>query len=441
LHTTSLRQVARLVRRQPPTKTEKPDINIIPEASYLITGGLGALGLQTAKWLVDKGAKSLVLVGRKEPSEKARQIIAQLEQLGVQVSVLLADISVAEDVANLLKQIQGSLPPLRGVIHAAGVLDDGVLQQMNWQRFIKVMAPKVQGAWHLHQLTQELPLDFFVCFSSAASVLGSTGQGNYAAANAFLDGLVHYRRSLGLPGLSINWGAWAETGMASRLASQFQSRIRSLGMGSIPPEQGLQILTQLLEESATQVTVVPIDWDRFTATLPSGMKLPILEEMECYYRQNYRQNYRQDACSTKQTEHNTFLLELKAAKQGDRTQLMKNYLQGVVAKLLGYPDPEMLDSQLGFFDLGMDSLLSLELRNLLQVQLGCAVSATLLFEYTNIEALAEYLTTEVLAEELEATIQNTDSQQTEQPSVSGEEVSDAIAQKFQQIQNLLNQGL
>ncbi|WP_254174386.1 type I polyketide synthase [Planktothrix pseudagardhii] len=436
-YTQDSRQVARLVRREPQAAAEKRDINIVPEASYLITGGLGALGLQTAKWLVDKGAKYLVLVGRKEPSEKARQTIAQLEQLGVQVSVLLADISVAEDVANLFKQIQVSLPPLRGVIHAAGVLDDGVLQQMNWQRFVKVMAPKVQGAWHLHQLTQELPLDFFVCFSSAASVLGSTGQGNYAAANAFLDGLVHYRRSLGLPGLSINWGAWAETGMASRLASQFQSRIRSLGMGSILPEQGLQILTQLLEEAATQVTVVPIDWDRFTATLPSGMKLPILEEMECYYRQDYRQ----DACSTEQTEHNPFLLELKTAKQGDRTQLMTNYLQSLVAKLLGYPDPEMLDSQLGFFDMGMDSLLSLELRNLLQTRLGCAVSATVLFEYTNIEALAEYLTTEVLAEKLEATIQNTDSQQIEQPSVSGEEVTDAIAQKFQQIQNLLNQGL
>ncbi|VXD21207.1 polyketide synthase type 1 [Planktothrix serta PCC 8927] len=389
------RQVARLVRRQPPTKTKKPDINIIPEASYLITGGLGALGLQTAKWLVDKGAKSLVLVGRREPSEIARQTIAQLEQVGVKVSVFLADVSVAEDVANLLKQIQGSLPPLRGVIHAAGVLDDGVLQQMNWQRFVNVMAPKVQGAWHLHQLTQELPLDLFVCFSSAASVLGSTGQGNYAAANAFLDGLVHYRRSLGLPGLSINWGAWAETGMASRLTTQFQSRIRSLGMGSISPEQGLQILTQLLEESATQVTVVPIDWSRFTAMLSSGMKMPILAEMECYYKQDYKQDYRQDACSTEETAHDPFLLELKAAKNSDRTQLMTNYLQGVVAKLLGYPDPQMLDPQLGFFDMGMDSLLSLELRNLLQTRLSCSVSATVLFEYSNIQDIAEHLITKI----------------------------------------------
>jgi len=434
------RQVARLVRRLHQTTEGKQAVNIVPESSYLITGGLGALGLQLAKWLVDKGAKYLVLVGRREPSETARQTIAQLEQVGVQISVLLADVSVEKDVANVLKQVKMSLPPLRGVIHAAGVLDDGVLQQMNWQRFKKVMAPKVQGAWHLHQLTKELPLDLFVCFSSAASVLGSTGQGNYAAANAFLDGLVHHRRSLGLAGLSVNWGAWGEGGMASRLTSQLQSRIRSLGIGSIPPAQGLQILTQLLEESATQVTVAPIDWSRFAAMLPSGMKMPVLEEMECYYRQDYKQDYRQDACATEPTAHHPFLLELKAAKRSDRTQLMTNYLQGVVAKLLGYPDPQILDPQLGFFDLGMDSLLSLELRNLLQTRLACSVSATMLFEYTNIEALAEYLTTEVLAEKLEANIQSSDSQQTELPSVSGEQVTDAIAQKFQQIQNLLNQG-
>ncbi|MEG5059108.1 type I polyketide synthase [Microcoleus sp. A2-C5] len=390
-HGTSLRQVARLVRRPQQTTGGKQEVNIVPEGSYLITGGLGALGLQLAKWLVDKGAKYLVLVGRREPSEIAQQTIAKLEEVGTEISVLLADVSVEQDVANVLKQVKMSLPPLRGVIHAAGILDDGVLQQMNWQRFIKVMAPKVQGAWYLHQLTQELPLDLFVCFSSAASVLGSTGQGNYAAANAFLDGLVHHRRSLGLAGLSVNWGAWGEGGMASRLTSQLQSRIRSLGIGSIPPAEGLQILTQLLEESATQVTVAPIDWSRFAAMLPSGMKMSVLTEMECYYRQDYRQNYRQDACSTEETAHNPFLLELKAAKSSDRTQLMTNYLQGVVAKLLGYPDPQMLDPQLGFFDMGMDSLLSLELRNLLQTSLSCAVSATVLFEYSNIQDMAEHL--------------------------------------------------
>ena len=421
------RRVARLVRRQQQKTTEeKPEINIVTEGSYLITGGLGALGLQLAQWLVDKGAQHLVLTGRREPSKTAKQTIAQLEQRGTKVSVLLGDVSVEQDVVGMIEEIQTSLAPLHGVIHAAGVLDDGVLQQMNWERFTKVMAPKVQGAWHLHKLTEDLPLDFFVCFSSAASLLGSTGQGNYAAANAFMDGLAYYRRALGLPGLSVNWAAWGEGGMAARLASQFQSRIRSLGMSSIPPEQGLEVLTQLLAESATQVGVIPINWSQFVAQLPAGMTMPVLSE------------FTTSQSVVAETKNNEFLLELQKAKASDRPQIMTNYLQGMVGKLLGFSEEQLPDTQLGFFDMGMDSLLSLELRNLLQKSFGCSVSSTVLFEYTNIEALAEYLVTEVLAEDLETTVDTSDKDKPETPTAAQEEVTDAISQKFQQIKNLLN---
>jgi myxalamid-type polyketide synthase MxaE and MxaD len=427
------RRVARLVRQKQAITEQQPEITITPEGSYLITGGLGALGLQLAKWLADKGAKHLVLTGRRKPSETAQQTITQIEQTGVEVSVLLGDIAVKQDTASILEQVKTSLPPLRGVIHAAGVLDDGVLQQMNWERFTKVMAPKIQGGWHLHQLTQELPLDFFVCFSSAASLLGSTGQGNYAAANAFLDGLAQHRRSLGLPGLSVNWGAWAAGGMASRLADQFQSRIRSLGMGSIPPEQGLEILDRLLGQSATSVGVFPVNWPQFVTQLPAGMKMPVLE------------GFIDSQSVVKATQTNEFLAELKAAKTSDRPQIMTNYLQGVVGKLLGFPDTQLLDPQLGFFDMGMDSLLALELRNLLQTSLNCAVSSTVLFEYSNIESLAEYITTEVLAEKLAATVEITNGKQQPPAVVSGdkqatspEPATDAITEKLKQIQNLLN---
>ncbi|MBD2342289.1 SDR family NAD(P)-dependent oxidoreductase [Calothrix sp. FACHB-156] len=427
------RRVARLVRRQTTTE-QKQEITIVPEGSYLITGGLGALGLQLAKWLVDKGAKHLLLTGRGQPSQTAQQTITQIEQAGVEVCVLLGDVSVEEDTAKIFRQANVSLPPLRGVIHAAGVLDDGVIEQMNWERFIKVMAPKIQGAWYLHKLTQELPLDFFVCFSSAASLLGSTGQGNYAAANAFLDGLAAHRRSLSLPGLSVNWGAWGEGGMATRLADQFQSRIRSLGMSSIPPSQGLQILEQLLAESATSVGVFPVNWSVFVTQLPAGMKMPVLEA------------FIDEDDVVKETQTNEFLAQLKAAKASDRPQLMTNYLQGVVGKLLGFPESQMLDPQLGFFDMGMDSLLALELRNLLQTSLGCAVSTTILFEYSNIDSLAEYLVTEVLAEKLAATVEIANNGKQPPPAfISGEKQTtspeiptDAIIEKFKQIQNLLN---
>ncbi|MEH1781707.1 MAG: type I polyketide synthase [Nostoc sp.] len=429
------RRVARLVRRQAATEPQ-PEIAIVPEGSYLITGGLGALGLQLAQWLADKGAKHLVLTGRRQPSETAQQTITQIEQAGVEVSVLLGDISVKQDAASILAQVKASLAPLRGVIHAAGVLDDGVLQQMNWERFTKVMAPKIQGGWHLHELTQELPLDFFICFSSAASLLGSAGQSNYAAANAFLDGLAAHRRALGLPGLSVNWGAWGEGGMAARLADQFQSRIRSLGMSSIPPEQGLQILERLLAESAISVGVFPVNWSVFVTQLPAEMKMPVLSA------------FIDSQSVAQETKTSEFLVQLKAAKASDRPQLMTNYLQGVVGKLLGFPDSQVLDPQLGFFAIGMDSLLALELRNLLQTSLSCAVSATVLFEYSNIESLAEYLTTDVLAGKLEATVEiSNNGKQQPLANVSGEKQTSqepetsAIAAKFQQIQNLLNKGV
>lgn len=145
---------------------ESQALLLLSDGTYLITGGLGALGLHTAEWMAEKGARHLVLISRRQPSVAAQQTIQHLEELGVRVKVLSADISIEADVINILEQIQTSLPPLRGIIHAAGVLDDGILQQMSWERFSKVIAPKVMGAWNLHNLTQNLSLDFFVCFSS-----------------------------------------------------------------------------------------------------------------------------------------------------------------------------------------------------------------------------------------------------------------------------------
>ncbi|MGE3806859.1 MAG: SDR family NAD(P)-dependent oxidoreductase, partial [Gemmataceae bacterium] len=182
------------------------------DSSYLITGGLGGLGLATAQRLIERGARHLVLLGRNPPSESAHEVIAGLEHAGAEVLVLQADVSVAADVAAALEQIARRLPPLHGVIHAAGVLDDGVLLNQTSERFARVLAAKVEGAWNLHRLTMDLPLDFFVLYSSMAALLGPAGQGNHAAANAFLDALAHHRRARGLPAQSINWGAWGEVG-------------------------------------------------------------------------------------------------------------------------------------------------------------------------------------------------------------------------------------
>ncbi|MDJ1172316.1 thioester reductase domain-containing protein [Roseofilum sp. BLCC_M154] len=350
---------------------------IQPEGSYLITGGLGALGLEVAQWMVQQGAKHLALSGRSAPSENAQQAIGNLEKAGASVSVLLGDISRQEDVAKTLETISTSLPPLKGVIHAAGVLDDGLVQNLTWPRFTKVMAPKVQGTWHLHQLTQDLPLDFFVCFSSIATVLGAPGQGNYAAANAFMDALVHYRRGLGLPGLSINWGGWASVGMTARLDIANQKRLESSGVTLIETERGMQALESCLSDSLSQVAVLPINWSKFVKELPRDQKTTFIEDLI--------------STETSLSQKSAFREQLEAAPIAERQELLTNQVRSLIAKTLGWTDPQQIGMRQPFLDLGLDSLMTVELKNKLESSLEVTLSPTLLFDYPTLEALVNYL--------------------------------------------------
>ncbi|MHC0067445.1 type I polyketide synthase [Nostoc sp. UIC 10890] len=350
------------------------------EASYLITGGLGALGLKTAEWMVQQGVKYLVLTGRRQPSAKAQQTIEQLQKAGAQVLVLCGDISQQENVARIIESIKVSLPALRGIIHAAGILDDGLLLNMNWEKFTRVMAPKVQGAWHLHNLTQNLPLDFFVCFSSMASILGSPGQGNYAAANAFMDGLAHHRRGMGLPGLSINWGPWAQEGMAANLDSPHQGRMVSKGMTFLSSEQGLQVLGQLLEQSIPQVGVLPIQWSVFQEQFSFGNQIPLLSQL---VKESKSQ---QKALKTK-TKHNNFLEQLKAALPREREKLLIIYIKDEISQVLSLSTSQ-IDMQQPLNTMGLDSLMAVELHNRLQTDLLVDISIVKFIEDISIVDLA-----------------------------------------------------
>ncbi len=428
-----VRYVARLIRRQKSASLATEEFVLDAKSSYLITGGLGALGLEVAQWMVQKGARYIVLTGRRSPSATAQKIILQLETAGAKILVQQGDISQKQDVANIIEQLQKSFPPLRGVIHAAGVLDDGVLQQMNWERFLKVMAPKVQGAWHLHQLTQGLQLDFFVCFSSIASLIGSAGQGNYAAANAFMDALAHYRQGMGLHGLSINWGMWGKGGMAARLSAQAPSLIGKTGMSAIEPEQGCQVLEELLLKQVNQVGVFPINWHQFLQHLPSGINTVSLENFAL-------------TDSEKEIQKDEFLGQLIKAPESDRQQLLISYIQTKLGKLLGLPASQLPDPKLGFFDLGMDSLMAIELRNMLHARLGCSISTATLFSFSNIQDLTEYLTEKIFTGGLVKEIDVENSKDQEKLNVledlelnpqSLDEASDAITAKLQAIQNLL----
>ncbi len=390
------------------------------DGSYLITGGLGALGLQVAHWLVDEGAKHVILLGRSQPSLSAQQKINQLKQQGVTVDIIQVDITDYQAlekifVSNNLSpspsspfphfpispsphlpispsphlpispspHLPTSLNQIRGIIHAAGIIDDGLLKTLSWSRFQKVLQPKVTGTWNLHRVTEKLTLDWFVCFSSVASVFGSPGQSNYAAANAFMDNLMSYRQSLGLPGLSINWSIWDQVGMASSLTSEQQQRLSQQGLTAIAPQQGLKVLKQLLQQQATQkvpqTIVFPVDWATFLDQQP---KNPFFDRL-------------QPQIETKPTISSSFLQQLAQTPIDQQHQLLQSHIQEQVAKVLGFADPEDVDPQEQFADLGMDSLMAVEFKNNLQASFGNAISLTAAFDYPSIELLTEYVAQEL----------------------------------------------
>lgn len=377
------RYVSRLVQSEvPPARTA----SFQSDSTYLITGGLGALGIKIAQWMVEHGARRLLLTGRREASVEVQKAIAQMERVGAKIVVAQADVAEWRDMVRVIEQIETSMPPLRGIIHAAGVLHDGILLQQDWKAFEQVMAAKVKGAWILHNLTKQLPLDLFVTFSSVSALLGSPGQGNYAAANAFMDALAHHRRALGLPGLSINWGPWSDAGMAASLTSRDQARFTAQGIEPIPAQQGMQILGNLLaQQGTTQVGVLPVNWSKFLKQFPQSVASPFLESFAAGF---------EEPSAPQPTK--LFLQQLEAAPVSDRRTLLIAHIQTEVAKVMGLDSSQLPDPQQGFFDMGMDSLMLVELKNRLESTLDSSLPATLPFDYPTVEAVVDYLVKEVM---------------------------------------------
>jgi NAD(P)-dependent dehydrogenase (short-subunit alcohol dehydrogenase family) len=361
------RRVARLARLAPTDPGRRPDIR--GDASYLITGGLGGLGLVVARWLLDSGAGNVVLSGRSELSPAKRERLAELQGLGGQVCYARGDIAERDDAARLLRDIRASGAPLAGIVHAAGVLDDGVLTGQSWERFVSVMEAKVAGAWNLHELTWQQPLDFFLLFSAGAALLGSPGQGNYAAANAFLDALAQRRRSDGLAALSVNWGPWEGVGMAAALQRQHRERHAGMGIEAITPEEGIAALDRLLARTVPQVAVLRVhDWDAMAALAPSPP--PLLAEL------SRRADPRARRSRTSELEVRR---RLQSAAPAERREVATAYVREQVCKVMGIDPlaPPDLDRPLG--ELGLDSLMATQLKNQLD-RLGAAVPLAWLLE-------------------------------------------------------------
>jgi len=355
---------------------------IRPDGTYLVTGGLGGIGLLAAGWLVDKGARSVVLLGRRGPDETAARKIREMEAAGAAVRTVSGDVSDSALVEELVAELAGGERPLRGIIHSAGVLDDGVIPQQEWRRFENVFAAKVGGAWNLHAATADIPLDFFVLYSSIASVLGSAGQSNHAAANAFLDALAHERRSLGLPAASIDWGAWAEVGAGARHG--VGQRLDEQGIGEIPPATGLEILGRLLDPARPQVAVLPIDWSLFRERFRGGCS--------SFFRrvQDERAGRPAPAAAVAETAV-TWRAALAAMPPGNRRALLEAKVTERAVKVLGLPGDSAVDVRRPLQEMGLDSLMAVELRNALARGIGDSLPSTLLFDHPTVEALVNVL--------------------------------------------------
>lgn len=321
------------------------------------------------------------MLARRPPNESIKEHLKLLEQAGAHLTIEQADVSNFTAMAQVLSKIHQSLPPLSGVIHAAGVLDDGVLQKQNWQRFVKVMKPKVQGAWNLHQLTKEQPLDFFVLFSSAASLLGSLGQGNYCAANAFLDSLAHYRNAIGLPALSINWGPVSQVGLAAQ--SKADTKIEQKGIEAIAPEKMLQVLERLMNSSAVEVGVIPIQ--RF-AKLSSYIESPFFIRLT---REDESENLQPSSLPQP-----NILEKLQQTSTSERSSFLITHIQNQVGKALGL-NPYELDVQQPLINMGLDSLMAVELRNWVKKELKMEIPIVKLMENGSIMTLATYLSNQL----------------------------------------------
>lgn len=372
---TGTRLAPRLERFTLPTANEGPSI-FRSDATYVITGGLGTIGLRTAQWLVEhEGVRSLVLTGRRGGSDRDGPALEMLRRHGARVLVIAADVSVAGDVARVMEALR-DLPPLRGIIHGAGVLDNGIVEYLDWERFAAVTRPKVEGAWLLHRATREHQLDFFVVQSSLLSLTGSAGQSNYTAGNAFLDSLVSHRHALGLPATVINWTAWDEQGLATTVGARAQEAWRANGWRYIAPDAAVRVFARLMRPPVDRVAVIIADWPRYLRQFPTPPPL-------------YSGLVGESPTGPAAPAETDIRERLARVPEADQRALLIEFLGRQVTEAMGFDEP--IDARRPLSEVGLDSLMAVNVAARLETALGIPVPVVKLIRGPSIEHLVEEL--------------------------------------------------
>jgi len=315
-----------------------------------------------------------MLIGRKDNTDDVKEYLSEMASIGAEIKIHKTDVTEREELEKVIKEINKSDYPLKGIIHSVGVLDDAVLMNQSKGKFDKVMSPKVLGAWYLHELTKKMDLDFFVMYSSVASLLGSAGQANHSSANAFLDALAHYRRAKSLAGQSINWGVWSQIGSAAAKGADKQEKIS--GIGVINPQQGIRALEKAMTIDKAQIGVVPIDWNKFNEVF----RHPFINELISFDKNN----------KEKADGKKDFIFQIKNSPEEKHTELLTKYFQNLISRIMGM-EPDELEVETPLNMMGLDSLMAIELKNKVNIELGVDLNLVRYMEETNILQLAEEL--------------------------------------------------
>ena len=375
------------IPRQQIQSLAKPDreLSCDSKGCFLVTGGLSGFGLKSASWLSDKGAKSLVLISRSGAvDDVSHNIIESIKAKGVEVYIRACDVSDKRSLKNLITEIEKDIAPLKGLIHAAMVIDDGLIRNMSQDQLIKVMQPKITGAWNLHEVTSELHLDFFVMYSSATTFVGNPGQANYVAANSYMESLVNYRRSKSLPACFAAWGAISDVGYLARNEETKDALQSRLGGEALSSDKALKVLEKIILNNKAGMAVIDLDWSVIQRVMPSASS-PKYTELQ----RNIKHS---------DSEHEDIQTLISNLSHAEIQDLVIDLLQDEIEQILRLPR-EKIDVERSIFDLGMDSLMGMELVLAIEERFGVKLPVMALTEGANILRIAERITEKLAVDE------------------------------------------